>query len=127
MNPQHPGPHYPGSQHPGSGPRYPGAPYPPSSQSTGADAQPSPSGGGLLTLAGAALLTFAAGMAVVIGYLMIGGFGAFIGIVGAIFGIVWLAGVHGGKVFPREGFPVRSVAGLAAASVVMLFLASVMS
>ncbi|MCP2252302.1 hypothetical protein LY13_001041 [Prauserella aidingensis] len=122
MNPQHPG-----RQYPGPGPQFQGGQYPPSSQPAGADAQPSPSGGGFLTLAGAALLTFAAGMAVLIGYLMIGGFGAFIGIVGAIFGIVWLAGVHGGKVFPREGFPVRSVAGLAAASVVALLLASAMS
>ncbi|KMS86343.1 hypothetical protein ACZ91_37340 [Streptomyces regensis] len=81
----------------------------------------------LKTLAGAALLTFAGGMVVLIGYLMIGGFGAFIGIFGAIFGIVWLAGVHGGKVFPREGFPTQSLVGAAVASAVLLGLAALMS
>ncbi|MCP2234850.1 hypothetical protein [Prauserella halophila] len=118
MNPQHPGTPYaaPASRS-----------YPPTSQPTGEDAQPLSTTGGLATLAGAALLTFAGGMAVLIGYLMIGGFGAFIGIFGAIFGFVWLAGVHGGKVFPREGFPTKSLGGLAAASVVLLGLAALMS
>ncbi|GAA1203232.1 hypothetical protein [Prauserella alba] len=116
-NPQHPGtPYSPQS-----------APYPPTSQPTGGQAQPSPSGGGFATLAGAALLTFACGMAVLIGYLMIGSFGAIIGIFGAIFGVVWLAGVHGGKVFPREGFPTKSLGGLAAASAVLLALAAAMT
>ncbi|MCR3719085.1 hypothetical protein LY15_001046 [Prauserella flava] len=117
MNPQHPGTPYAAQS----------APYPPTSQPTGGEAQPSPSGGGFGTLAGAALLTFAGGMAVLIGYLMIGGFGAIIGIFGAIFGIVWLAGVHGGNVFPREGFPTKSLGGLAVASLVLLGLAAAMT
>lgn len=130
-NPHYPGAQYPGGQYPGG--QYPGtpspaqsAPYPPTSQPMDGNAQPA-SSGGFAVLAGAALLTFAGGMAVLIGYLMIGGFGAFIGIIGAIFGIVWLAGVHGGRVFPREGFPVKSLAGLAVTSLVLLGLASLMT
>ncbi|OLT47092.1 hypothetical protein BJF85_00445 [Saccharomonospora sp. CUA-673] len=82
---------------------------------------------GVRTLAGAAFLTFAAGMLVLIGYMMIGGFGAFLGIFGAGFGIVWLAGVHGGKVFPRAGFPTQSIVGTAVTGAVLLGLAAVMT
>lgn len=115
------------SQYPGGPHQARSAPFPPTSQPTDSGAQSSPSGGGLATLGGAAFLTFAAGMVVLIGYLMIGGFGAFIGIVGAIFGVTWLAGVHGGKVFPRAGFPPKSLAGLAMTAVVLLGLAALMS
>lgn len=53
------------------------------------------------TFVAAAMLTFTAGVVVLIGYLMAGGFGGFMGIIGAVFGVVWWKGVHG-KVFPKD-------------------------
>ncbi|WP_091674250.1 hypothetical protein [Amycolatopsis marina] len=69
------------------------------------------------TFGAAALLTFSAGMVVLLGYLLVGGFGAFLGIIGAVFGIVWWKGLHG-KVFPRD-LPNSSVLGAAVASAVL--------
>ncbi len=64
----------------------------------------------------AALLTFASGLIMLIGFLMAGGFGAFIGLIGAGFGWMWWAEQHGGKVFPRD-LPNRSLVLLGCASV----------
>lgn len=47
------------------------------------------------TLVVPALLTFSCGMLVVVGNLMIGGFGILLGIIGAIFGVVWWRSVNG--------------------------------
>ncbi|WP_199430216.1 hypothetical protein [Qaidamihabitans albus] len=77
------------------------------------------------TFAAAALLTFAAGMLVLIGYIMAGGFGGFLGIIGAVFGVVWWKGLHE-KVFPRD-LPGASMAGLAVAALVLLGLAYMMA
>ncbi|MEU6643825.1 hypothetical protein ABZ863_14905 [Saccharomonospora sp. NPDC046836] len=69
------------------------------------------------TFAAAALLTFAAGALTLVGYVMAGGFGGFLGIIGAVFGVVWWKNLHG-KVFPRD-LPGRSLAGLLAAAAVL--------
>ncbi|ASR34844.1 hypothetical protein BAY61_07490 [Prauserella marina] len=97
--------------------------------------QPQPSPGGNSVSAGpasdfktfgaAALLTFAAGEIVLIGYIMAGGFGAFLGIIGAAFGIVWWKNQHG-KVFPRD-LSGSHLGGLAVVAVVLLGIAYLMA
>lgn len=77
------------------------------------------------TFVAAGLLTFTAGLLVLIGYIMAGGFGGFLGIIGAVFGVVWWKGVHG-KVFPRD-LPGKSMAGLVVAGALLLAAAYGMS
>lgn len=77
------------------------------------------------TFAAAALITFAAGMIVLIGYILAGGFGGFLGLIGAIFGVVWWKNLHG-KVFPRD-LPVSHVLGLAGAAGVLFVIAVAMA
>lgn len=79
----------------------------------------------LKTLVAAALLTFAAGMLVLIGYIMAGGFGGFLGLIGAAFGIVWWKNLHG-KVFPRD-LSGTHVVGLTVASAALLGLSYLMT
>ncbi|OZM70033.1 hypothetical protein CFN78_27525 [Amycolatopsis antarctica] len=76
-------------------------------------------GGGedVKTFATAALLTFSAGMLVLIGTLLIGGFGTFLGIVAAVLGVVWWRSVNE-KVFPRT-LPNSSMITLAVATGVL--------
>ncbi|MFC4000781.1 hypothetical protein ACFS2C_11990 [Prauserella oleivorans] len=77
------------------------------------------------TLVAAALMTFAAGMLVLIGYLMVGVFGGILAIIGAVLAIGWWSGIHG-KVFPRD-LPGKSLAGLTAVAGVLFLLAYAMS
>lgn len=50
----------------------------------------------------AALLTYAGGVLMLVGYLLLDGvFGAILGLVGAVFGVVWWRKAHDNKVFPR--------------------------
>lgn len=77
------------------------------------------------TFAAAALLTFAAGMIVLIGYIMAGGFGGFLGIIGAVFGVVWWKNLHG-KVFPRD-LPAKSLVGLLVTAAALFGLSYVMA
>lgn len=66
----------------------------------------------------AVLLTFGAGLLLMVGYaLLSSGFGGFLGIIAAVFGIVWWKNIHG-KVFPAE-IPTRSVVILAAVNVIL--------
>jgi hypothetical protein len=66
----------------------------------------------------AVLLTFGAGLLLMVGYaLLSSGFGGFLGIIAAVFGIVWWRSIHG-KVFPAE-IPTRSVIILAAVNVIL--------
>jgi hypothetical protein len=66
----------------------------------------------------AVLLTFGAGLLLMVGYaLLSSGFGGFLGIIAAVFGIVWWKNIHG-KVFPA-GIPTRSVIILAAVNVIL--------
>jgi hypothetical protein len=97
--------------------------------------QPTPSAGGnsvsagaasdVKTFAAATLLTFSAGMIVLIGYALAGGFGAFLGIIGAVFGVVWWKDLHG-KVFPRD-LPNNSVIGAAVAAGLLAFFVFVLA
>ncbi|PXY28341.1 hypothetical protein [Prauserella muralis] len=77
------------------------------------------------TFTAAALLTFAGGMLVLIGYVMAGGFGGLLGIIGAVFGVVWWKNLNE-KVFPRD-LPGSRLAGLAVAAAVLLGLAYLMA
>ncbi|PRX48497.1 hypothetical protein B0I33_104314 [Prauserella shujinwangii] len=77
------------------------------------------------TFVAAALLTFAAGMIVLIGYVMAGGFGGFLGLIGAVFAVVWWRSLHE-KVFPRD-LPAQSVVGLAVAAAVLFGLVVLMA
>ncbi|MBK1786198.1 hypothetical protein JHE00_17860 [Prauserella sp. ASG 168] len=77
------------------------------------------------TFAAAALLTFAAGLIVVIGYIMAGGFGGFLGIIGAVFGFVWWKNLHG-KVFPRD-LPAKSLVALLVATAALFGLTYLMA
>ncbi len=73
----------------------------------------------------ATLLTFLSGMIVLIGFIMAGGFGIVLGIVGMIFGLVWWKGHHG-SMLPRD-LPAKSVVGLTLGSLLLLGLAALMA
>ncbi len=86
-------------------------------------AQPAAPGAGadVKTFATAVLLTFGTGLLMMDGWaLLSSGFGAFLGLVGAVFGIFWWRHVHG-KVFARD-LPTRSVILLAVVNVVLAVL-----
>ncbi|GAA1981136.1 hypothetical protein [Amycolatopsis minnesotensis] len=70
------------------------------------------------TAAAAALLTFGAGMLVLVGYLLLDSFfGGLLGAVGAVFAVIWWRSVHE-KVFPRD-IPVKSMIVLAVVNAVL--------
>lgn len=71
------------------------------------------------------LLTFISGMIVMIGYIMIGGFGIFLGLVGVVFILVWWKERHG-RVLPRN-LPGTSLALLFVTSLVLFGLAALMA
>jgi hypothetical protein len=72
-------------------------------------------GSSLRTFVSAALIPFAAGLLVLIGYLLLGNFfGGFLGAVGAVFALVWWHSLHG-KMFPAR-IPAGSIIALAAVS-----------
>ncbi|WP_167173322.1 hypothetical protein [Saccharomonospora amisosensis] len=96
-----------------------------SSRPTGGNRVSAGTASDVKTFIAAALLTFAAGMLVLIGYIMAGGFGGFLGIIGAVWSVFWWKGVHG-KVFPRD-LPGKSMAGLAVTAAILLGLAYAMS
>lgn len=74
-------------------------------------------------LLAAALLTYSGGVLMLVGYLLLNGvFGAILGLVGAIFGVVWWRKVHNDRVFPRD-VPVKSVVVLVAVGAVLTVLA----
>lgn len=77
------------------------------------------------TFFAAALLTFAAGMIVLMGFMLAGGFGGLLGIVGAGFGIVWWKNEHG-KVFPKD-LPGSTMLGLSVVSAGLLALVAMMA
>ncbi|WP_158894976.1 hypothetical protein [Amycolatopsis anabasis] len=93
-------------------------------QPAGGDNVSAGTGSDVKTLAAAALLTYGAGMLVLVGYLLLDSvFGGFLGVVGAIFGVIWWRSVHS-KVFPRD-LPTKSViilAVISAALTVLTFL-----
>lgn len=74
----------------------------------------------------AALLTFASGLIMLVGYLMAGGFGGFIGLIGAGFGWNWWAKKHDGRLFPRsiESAELLGLGGAAAGLGLLLLLMS---
>lgn len=70
------------------------------------------------TFAAAVLLTFGAGMLVLVGYLLLDSFfGGFLGAVGAVFAVIWWRSVHE-KVFPRD-IPAKSIIILAVINAVL--------
>ncbi|WP_298180964.1 hypothetical protein [Saccharomonospora sp.] len=73
----------------------------------------------------AALLTFASGMVAVIGYIMVGGFGVLLGIVGVVFALVWWKEQHG-RMLPRD-LPGKSLTLLTVAALVLFGLAALMA
>ncbi|TVT15223.1 hypothetical protein FNH06_36555 [Amycolatopsis acidiphila] len=78
-------------------------------------------------LLAAALLTYSGGVLMLVGYLLLSGvFGAILGLVGAVFGVVWWRKVHGDKVFPRD-ISVKSVIVLVAVGAVLTVLAFAMA
>ena len=82
-------------------------------------------GSDVRTFGAAALLTFGAGVLVLDGYIVLSGvFGGILGLVGAVFGIVWWRHKHD-KVFPRD-LPTKSIVILAVVDVVLTVLAFVL-
>lgn len=79
------------------------------------------------TLLAAALLTYSGGVLMLVGYLLLSGvFGAILGLVGAVFGVVWWRKVHHDKIFPRD-ISVKSLIVLVAVGAVLTVLAFVMA
>lgn len=72
------------------------------------------------TFLAATLLTFSAGLLVLLGYGLFGGFGAFLALIADVFGVVWWNSLHG-KVFPKN-LPAKSVGGVGGVAVVLLLL-----
>ncbi|ANN19107.1 hypothetical protein SD37_28105 [Amycolatopsis orientalis] len=90
----------------------PAHPAKPAASGTGAD---------IKTFATAVLLTFGTGVLMMDGWALLdSGFGAFLGLVGAGFGIFWWRSIHG-KVFPRE-LSTKSVVILTVINVVLVLL-----
>jgi len=83
---------------------------------------PSAGAAGVKTFVTAALLTFAAGELVLLCYALLGVFGGIIGLVGAVFGIVWWRNIHDGTAFPRD-LPAKSVVILAVTTAVVTLVA----
>ncbi|WP_235022667.1 hypothetical protein [Amycolatopsis alkalitolerans] len=84
-------------------------------------------GSDVRALLAAALLTYSAGVLMLVGYLLLSGvFGAILGLVGAGFGVVWWRNVHGERVIPRN-VPARSLIILAGVGAVLTVLALVMA
>ncbi|WP_145926754.1 hypothetical protein [Amycolatopsis orientalis] len=93
-------------------PMQPAHPAKPAASGTGAD---------IKTFATAVLLTFGTGVLMMDGWALLdSGFGAFLGLVGAGFGIFWWRSIHG-KVFPRE-LSTKSVVILTVINVVLVLL-----
>ncbi|GHF84463.1 membrane associated rhomboid family serine protease [Amycolatopsis bartoniae] len=74
------------------------------------------------TLGAAALLTYSAGVLLLVGYLLLGVFGAILGAVGAVFGVIWWRRTHDDKVFPRD-LSVKSLVVLVVVAVAVTLLA----
>ncbi len=89
--------------------------------------QPAPTTGsaGAKTFVTATMLTFTGGMLVLIGYIMVGGFGIFLGLVGAVFGVLWWKDLHDGVV-PAQ-LPTKSVALLTLTGLALFGLAAAMA
>lgn len=84
-------------------------------------------GSDVRTLLAAALLTYAGGVLMLVGYLLLSGvFGAILGLVGAVFGVVAWRKVHDDRVFPRD-LPVKSLLILVAVGAVLTVLAFAMA
>ncbi|HET6501214.1 MAG TPA: hypothetical protein VFG87_10670 [Amycolatopsis sp.] len=82
-------------------------------------------GSDLRTVVAAALLTYAGGVLMLVGYIVLGNAGgALLGLVGAIFGVLWWRNLHGGKVFPRDPGTVSllTLAGVGAVLTVLAIL-----
>ncbi|RZQ59422.1 hypothetical protein [Amycolatopsis suaedae] len=58
-------------------------------------------GSDVKTFFAALLLTFASGMLILVGALLIGFFGGFLGVVGVVLGLIWWRSANG-KMFPRD-------------------------
>ncbi len=86
-------------------------------------AQPAAPGAGadIKTFATAVLLTFGTGLLMMDGWALLdSGFGAFLGLVGGVFGIFWWRHVHG-RVFPRA-LSTKAVVILAVINVALALL-----
>jgi len=70
-------------------------------QPTGSTQVSTDGASGAKTFTAAALLTFSSGMLMLIGYLLIGGFGVFLGIVAAVLGVLWWRSAND-KMFPAN-------------------------
>jgi hypothetical protein len=82
------------------------------------DGAPDGTASAVKTFVTAALLTFGAGLLLMVGYALLNSFfGALLGILAAIFGIVWWKNIHD-QVFPAV-VPTRSVVILAVVNVVL--------
>jgi membrane associated rhomboid family serine protease len=78
------------------------------------------------TFLAAALLTYAGGALMLVGYVLLSGvFGAILGLVGAVFGVVWWRNLHDKKAFPRN-LPAKSLIILAVVAAVLTVLAFVL-
>lgn len=73
----------------------------------------------------AALLTFTCGMIALIGYMMIGGLGIVLGIIGIVFGLVWWKGHHE-RMLPRD-LPTKSLVLLGITGLALFGLAAAMA
>ena len=79
-------------------------------------------GSDVKALGAAALLTYSAGVLLLVGYLMLGVFGAILGIVGAVFGVIWWRKSHDDRIFPRD-LSAKSLVVLVVAAVALSLLA----
>ncbi|WP_312868815.1 hypothetical protein [Amycolatopsis pithecellobii] len=79
-------------------------------------------GSDIRTLAAAALLTYAGGVLLLVGYLLLSVFGAILAVVGGVFGVIWWRKSHGDRVFPRD-LSVKSLLILVGVGAVLTVLA----
>ena len=79
-------------------------------------------GSDVRTFLAAVLLTYGTGVLMLDGYILIGAFGAILGLIGGVLCVLWWRHRNGDKVFPRS-LPTKSIVMLAVVDAVLTVLA----